>query len=88
MMELEIVSQVASDLAASAATTGAPTVEHEIEPLDEGDPAAEELESAAEDLDPAAEEPAAEELESAVEGPTAAGDKRTPAARPRAPARA
>ena len=88
MMELEVVSQVASDLAASAATTGAPTVEHEIEPLDEGDPAAEELESAAEDLDPAAEEPAAEELESAVEGPTAAGDKRTPAARPRAPARA
>ena len=88
MMELEVVSQVASELAASAATTGAPTVEHEIEPLDEGDPAAEELEPAAEDLDPAAEEPAAEELESAVEGPTAAGDKRTPAARPRAPARA
>ena len=84
MMELEVVSQVASDLAASAATS----VEHEIEPLDDGDPAAEDLEPAAEDLDPAAEEPAAEELESAVEGPTAAGDKRTPAARPRAPARA
>ena len=37
MMELEVVSQVASDLAASEASGGRPAVEHEIEPLEEPD---------------------------------------------------
>jgi segregation and condensation protein B len=37
MMELEVVSQVASDLAASEAAHPGPAVTHEIEPLEEGD---------------------------------------------------
>jgi segregation and condensation protein B len=36
MMELEVVSQVASDLAASEAGDLAPRIEHEIEPLEPG----------------------------------------------------
>ena len=56
MMELEVVSQVASDLAASEASATEPPVEHEIEPLDD------EAEAAAEELEPAeAEDPAARE---------------------------
>ena len=44
MMELEVVSQVASDLAATEAGAAEPRVEHEIEPLDDGDEDEEELE--------------------------------------------
>ena len=48
MMELEVVSQVASDLAATEAGAVEPRVEHEIEPLEDADPAdEEELESEA-----------------------------------------
>jgi len=38
MMELEVVSQVASDLAAAEASGERPAVEHEIEPLEDPDP--------------------------------------------------
>jgi len=44
MMELEVVSQVASDLAATEAGATEPRVEHEIEPLDDADEDEEELE--------------------------------------------
>jgi segregation and condensation protein B len=44
MMELEVVSQVASDLAATEAGATEPRVEHEIEPLDAADEDEEELE--------------------------------------------
>jgi segregation and condensation protein B len=46
MMELEVVSRVASDLAASEAGGGERRVEHEIEPLEDSDA------TAAEELDP------------------------------------
>ena len=75
MMELEVVSQVASDLAASEASGGELTIEHEIEPL--ADPAA----AAAEELGPAP----TEELDPAADAPE---EKPPHSARPRAPARA
>ena len=72
MMELEVVSQVARDLAASEASAGTPPTGHEIEPLDEP-------EAAGEERGPT-------EAEVEMEGEPAAQQK--PGARPRDPARA
>lgn len=60
MMEVEVVSQVATDLAASEAASSTSFLRHEIEPLESGDPLSEEAEAAAPESDDA---PAAWESE-------------------------
>jgi segregation and condensation protein B len=98
MMELEVVSQVASDLAAGEAAGGL-RIEHEVEPLDEtADEEFEEFEDDDEDEDGAAGEDDDDDDEAdagedepesgSEEEPPAAKEKRPAAARPRDPARA
>jgi segregation and condensation protein B len=93
MMELEVVSQVASDLAATEAD-GVARVEHEIEPLEDADDTDEEEldddDDDDEDDDEDGDEDEGEEEQEpeAEEDSPATDEKRPPGARPRDPARA
>ena len=84
MMELEVVSQVASDLAAGEAAAGTLRIEHEIEPLED---AAREEADDEDDVDDGDDADDDEDLADAEEEAGAA-EEPPPRGRPRDPARA